>query len=261
MLATIHLPQLGQIRRWPTLGTRASLVVALLLFGLIFLLRVGDPVVADAEGALFVVPIGVLALRFGLRGALGGAAVSILLVFAWGRLGASVHLLTLAYVIRATTLVAVAILLGTFVEHRRKLEAGILRYYDASVDLLATGNVNGRLMRVNPAWERVLGFAPETLYSQSFISFVHPDDRTATFAEMRKIAAGGEALGFRNRFRTDEGGYRWLEWSASAAAEDGVVHAVARDVTAQHEAEHQLADNARTLESMIAERTRELDEA
>jgi PAS domain S-box-containing protein len=261
MLATIHLPQLGQIRRWPTLGTRASIAVALFLFGLIFAFRVGDPVVADAEGALFVVPIGVLALRFGLRGALVGALVSLVLVFAWGRFGSTVHLLTTAYLVRGATLVAVAILLGTFVEHRRKLEAGILRYYDASLDLLATGNVNGRLTRVNPAWQRMLGVLPETLYSQPFISFVHPDDRAATFAEMREIAAGGEALGFRNRFRAADGSYRWLEWSASAAAEDGVVHAVARDVTAQHEAEHQLADSARALELMIAERTRELDEA
>jgi putative two-component system response regulator len=40
-----------------------------------------------------------------------------------------------------------------------------------------------------------------------------------------------------------------------------VIHAVARDITAQHEAEAQLANNARSLEAMIAERTRELDDA
>jgi PAS domain S-box-containing protein len=154
-----------------------------------------------------------------------------------------------------------AILMGTFVEHRRRLEAGILRYYDASLDLLATGSVHGRLTRVNPAWERTLGHTPETMYSRRFLDFVHPEDRETTVVQMRALAAGGEAIGFRIRFLTADGGYRWLEWSASAAGPDGIVHAVARDVTAQHEAEHQLADNARSLELMIAERTRELDEA
>jgi PAS domain S-box-containing protein len=256
-----HLPQLAEVRRWPTLGARATVVLSLALFATIFLVRVADPVVADAEGVLFIVPIGVLALRFGLRGALVGSLVALLLVLTWGRYTTSVHVLTTGYVVRATALVTIAVILGTFVEHRRQLEAGIVRYYDASLDLLATGSVNGRLTRVNPAWKRTLGHPPETIYAMGFLHFVHPDDRPTTVAQMRSLAKGGETVGFRNRFLTADGGYRWLEWSAAAAGEDGVVHALARDVTAQHEAEHQLADNARSLELMIAERTRELDEA
>jgi PAS domain S-box-containing protein len=261
MRAALNLPQLAEVRRWPTLGARATVAMAFALFALVFALRVCDSNVGDAEGALFIVPIGVLALRFGLRGALAGSLVALVLVLLWGRVIVGAHLLTTGYIVRATTLVVVAILMGTFVEHRRRLEAGILRYYEASPDLLATGSIHGRLTRVNPAWERTLGHAPVTMYSRRFLDFVHPEDRATTVAQMRGLAAGGEALGFRNRFLAADGGYRWLEWSASAAGVDGVVHAVARDVTAQHEAEHQLADNARALELMIAERTRELDEA
>lgn len=261
MLEALHLPQLAEVRRWPTFGVRATLALALLLFAAAFALRVSDPNVGDGEGALFIVPIGVLALRFGLRGALGGSVFALLLVVVWGRIATGAHLLTTGYIVRATTLFVVAALMGTFVEHRRKLEAGILRYYDASLDLLATGSVRGRLTRVNPAWERTLGHPPETMYSRWFLDFIHPEDRAATIAQVRELAAGGETVGFRNRFLTADGGYRWLEWSAAAPGDDGVVHAVARDVTAQHEAEHQLTDNARALELMIAERTRELDEA
>ncbi|HEX3910552.1 MAG TPA: HD domain-containing phosphohydrolase [Solirubrobacteraceae bacterium] len=261
MTATLHLPRLRQLRRWPTPGARFTLALALALFAVVFALRINDPNVGDAEGALFIVPICLLALRFGLRGALVGALVALALVFVWGQIEPDVHLLTLGYVIRAITLLVVAVLLGTFVERRRRLEVDILRYYDASLDLLATGTVNGRLTRVNPAWSRTLGHSAETLCTKRFIEFVHPEDHGMTLAQMRALAAGGEAVGFRNRFLAADGSYRWLEWSASAPGADGVVHAVARDVTAQHEAEHQLADNARTLELMITERTRELDEA
>jgi PAS domain S-box-containing protein len=261
MLASRHLPQLAEIRRWPTLGARATLALSLALFAAVFALRMSDPNVGNGEGGLFIIPIGVLALRFGLRGALGGSIVALALVFAWGRLAAGPHLLTTGYLVRATTLLVVAMLMGVFVEHRRRLEEGIVRYYDASLDLLATGGLDGRLTRVNPAWERTLGHAPETLLSRPFLALVHPDDLDATIAQMRGLASGGETLGFRNRLLTADGGYRWLEWNAAAPGSDGVVHAVARDVTAQHEAEHQLADNARSLELMIAERTRELDEA
>jgi len=199
MRAALHLPQLAEVRRWPTLGTRATIGTALVLFALVFVLRISDSNVGDAEGALFIVPIGVLALRFGLRGALAGSLLGLLLVLLWGRAIAGVHLLTTGYVVRGTTLFVVAILMGTFVEHRRRLEAGILRYYDASLDLLATGSVHGRLTRVNPAWERTLGHTPETMYSRRFLDFVHPEDRETTVVQMRGLAAGGGGWGVCHR--------------------------------------------------------------
>jgi PAS domain S-box-containing protein len=260
MLIGLHLPKLREARRWPTLDARATIALSLALFALVFVLRVLDSHVGNGEGVLFVAPIGVLALRFGLRGSLAGALLALGLVFAWGELVPGVHVLTGGYIVRATTLVVMAIILGTFVEHRRGLEADIVRYYDASLDLLVTGDTSGRLLRVNPAWGRTLGHSAEALYSTNFIELVPPDDRASTAAETRRLlAAGHEMVGFRNRLRTADGSYRWLEWNASA--QDGVVNALGRDVTAMREAEDQLANNAKTLEAMIAERTRELDDA
>ena len=145
MLEALHLTRLAEVRRWPTLRARATLGLAAALFAAVFLLRLSDHDVNDIEGVLFILPIGLLALRFGLVGALAGSLTALALVLLWGRVIADVHLPTSEYVIRATTLFVVAVLMGTFVEHRRKLEAGILRYYDATLDLLATGSVHGQL--------------------------------------------------------------------------------------------------------------------
>ena len=260
MLNGLNLPRLRELRQWPTLGGRDTIALATVLLGAVFALRMSDPSVSDSEGALYIAPIGVLALRFGLRGALAGALAALALVVLWAQLTPSVHLLTTGYIARAGALLVIATLLGTFVEHRRRLEAGILRYYDASLDMLATGDTRGRFLRVNAAWERTLGHSPETLYGTDLIEFVHPEDRAATEAETGQLLSRGrELVGFRNRWRAADGSYRWLEWNASR--EGGIVHAVARDVTALREAEEQLADNARTLQAMIIERTRELDDA
>ncbi len=261
MLTGLHLPQLRELRRWPTLGKRETIALAAVLYAVVFALRVVDANAMDAEGALFMAPIGVLALRFELRGALIGALIAMLLVIAWGVVFAQVQLVTSGYIVRAVALLLIATLMGTFVEHRRRLEAGIVRYYDASLDLLVTGDANTRrFTRVNPAWQRTLGYSPETLYTTNFIHFVHPDDRARTEVETRRLFdEGREMVGFRQRVRAADGEYHWLEWNA--ASRDGVVHAVARDVTALREAEDQLANNAKTLEAMIAERTRELDDA
>ena len=261
MLQGLHLPQLRELRRWPTLGERETIFLAALLFATVFALRIVDTNAMDAEGALFMAPIGVLALRFATRGALAGAVVAMALVVVWGMVFANQPLVTSGYIVRAIALLVIATLMGTFVEHRRRLEVGILRYYDATLDLLVTGDAKTRrFTRVNPAWERTLGHATETLYSTDFIHLVHPDDRERTEAETRPLFEDGrDVVGFRNRCRAADGSYRWLEWNASAC--DGIVHAVARDVTTLREAEDQLASNAKTLEAMIAERTRQLDDA
>jgi PAS domain S-box-containing protein/putative nucleotidyltransferase with HDIG domain len=260
MPAAPHLHQLREVRRWPTLAASSTILLAAAMFAVAFVLRLSDSNVGDAEGALFIVPIGVLALRFQLRGALVGALVALALVIVWGQVESDVHLLTTGYLVRAITLLAVACIFGTFVEHRRRLEAGILRYYDASLDLLATGDRRGRFLRVNPAWERTLGYSPKTLYETPFIELVHPDDRARTEAETKQLFEHDrEMVGFRNRCRAADGSYRWLEWNASASGD--AVHALARDVTALRQAEEQLANNAKTLEAMIVERTRELDDA
>jgi PAS domain S-box-containing protein len=260
MLNGLHLPALRELRRWPTLGARETIALAAALLGIVFVLRMSDPSVTAAEGALYIAPIGVLALRFGLRGALAGALAALALVVLWAQLTPSVHVLTSDYVVRACALVVIATLLGTFVEHRRRLEAGILRYYDATLDMLATGDLQGRLVRVNAAWERTLGHSPQALYATKLIEFVHPDERSMTAAELQRLLSEGRPMiGFRNRFRAADGSYRWLEWNVSR--EEGVIQAVARDVTALREAEEQLADNAKTLQAMIVERTRELDDA
>lgn len=241
---------------------RTTIALAGVLFACVFGLRVSDPSLSNGEGILLVLPIGLLALGFGLRGGLIGAVLGVALVAGWDHLSNHAQLTPEGYLSRGVAFVALAALLGTFVDHRRKLEAEIVRYYEASLDLLATADLNGRFTRVNPAWERTLGHAPEALCATPFIEFVHPDDRQATIAETEDLATGArETVGFRNRYRAADGGYRWLEWSASASLAEGAIHAVARDVTVQCEAERQLAENARCLEAMIAERTQELDAA
>lgn len=178
----------------------------------------GTPTRPTPEEVLYVLPIVLLALRFGLGGGLSGALVGLALIGAWDWQGQDFGLSVGGYLSWAITFLLLGVLLGAFVDHRHKLETQIAHYFDGSLDLLATIDLNGRFTRVNPAWKRTLGYSAETLCSRPFIEFVHPDDRAATLAEDNAVSEGSrDVVGFRNRYRTADGSYRWLEWSGHAA--------------------------------------------
>jgi PAS domain S-box-containing protein len=106
------------------------------------------------------------------------------------------------------------------------------RFFDVSIDLLATASADGYFVRLNPAWTAVLGYELDELKSRPFVEFVHPDDVAATNAEAaRQINEGQSVLNFQNRYRHRDGSYRWLEWTSSPSADGVLLYAVARDVT------------------------------
>ena len=106
------------------------------------------------------------------------------------------------------------------------------RFFEVSHDLFCTAN-DTSLVEVSPAWERVLGWTAQELRTRPFLDFVHPDDVAATTAVVMELVRIPRALAdFENRYRTRDG--RWINLAWSATFRDGVIFAVARDVTAKH---------------------------
>lgn len=110
-------------------------------------------------------------------------------------------------------------------------------FFDLSLDLLSVIGLDGYFKRINPVFTQILGYSEAELLARPFLDFVHPDDHSATLAEMEKLNTGVPTLDFENRYRTKDGGYRWLEWTASPQVERGVMYAVARDITQQKQTE------------------------
>jgi PAS domain S-box-containing protein len=262
MAARPHTAHLRPRGKWLMLGGPRTVVLALALFAGIYGLQAQDTNPADALEVLYVMPITLLAVRFGLRGGLAGALVALLLIATYDFATGVYDVSALGNVCWAIAFLLLGTLLGRFVDHRVRLEAEISRYFESSLDILATIDSSGRFMRVNPACESTLGYPAQFMRNRPTISFIHPDDLAATAVEHSSLAGGSrETVGFRNRFRAADGSYRWLEWSAIGAPAEGVIYATARDITVQHEAEQQLANHAHVLEREVAQRTRELENA
>jgi two-component system sensor histidine kinase/response regulator len=127
-------------------------------------------------------------------------------------------------------LATIASQIGQFVE-RKRAEAELATLFENSLDMLCIATVEGWFKRLNPAWEKTLGWTTAELMSRPYVEFVHPDDRPATSAEAGSLADGATTVSFENRYLCKEGSYRWLSWNSTPLPEQGLVYAVARDVT------------------------------
>lgn len=127
------------------------------------------------------------------------------------------------------------------------------RFFNVSIDMLCVLGFDGHFARLNPAWERTLGFTPAELMARPFIEYVHPDDRERTLRQNREVREGGQALAFENRYRCNDGSYRWLRWNAASDAVGRVIYSAARDVTAEKQAAEERELLLETLRAALAE--------
>lgn len=105
------------------------------------------------------------------------------------------------------------------------------KYFEVSLDMLCIAGTDGYFKRVNPAFERTLGWSSEELLSRPFVDFAHPDDVEATLREMEKLNRGIPTVSFENRYRCADGGYKHLLWTSYPDPKTGLIYAIARDVT------------------------------
>ena len=120
-------------------------------------------------------------------------------------------------------------------------EDDLREFIDLSLNFLCIVGTDGYFKYVNPAWETTFGYTREELLSRPYLEFVHPEDRRTTTAEAASIASGRSTLSFENRYRCNDGSYKWLLWSAVVHAERGLIYAVAADVTERKREEVRLS--------------------
>ncbi|HKT78916.1 MAG TPA: ATP-binding protein [Vicinamibacterales bacterium] len=127
------------------------------------------------------------------------------------------------------------------------------RFFALSPDLLCVASTEGRLIKVNAAWEQLLGWTCDELTAVPYLDFVHPDDVRATQAEASNQVGGSDTLRFENRYRRKDGTYAWLSWKAAVDSARGLVYAAARDVTERKQAAQAIETHMQELAAVNQE--------
>ena len=122
------------------------------------------------------------------------------------------------------------------------------QFFTVTSDLLCIANTDGYFLRLNPAWERALGYSREELMAKQFFEFVHPDDLVRTEDAVSTLASQGKVMYFENRYRAKDGTYRWLEWTAAPVGK--LIYAGARDLTERLKTESEARQRREELAHM-----------
>jgi PAS domain S-box-containing protein len=117
---------------------------------------------------------------------------------------------------------------------RKQAEDKMTKFFRLSTDMMCVADAEGHFRELSPAFEQVLGWSREELLAYPYLDLVHPDDREQTIKEARRVFDGDGEVNFENRYRCKDGSYKWLQWRPFREIDEGMIYAIARDVTESH---------------------------
>ncbi|TDB68223.1 PAS domain S-box protein [Arundinibacter roseus] len=101
-----------------------------------------------------------------------------------------------------------------------------------SQDLICIAGADGYFRKINPAFQRVLGWSHSILKENTFYSFIHPEEVEKTAGKVKELVETGNPLNITTRFKTSRGDYKYIQWLATLDENKDSIYAIGRDTTA-----------------------------
>ena len=174
---------------------------------------------------------------------------------------ASVHMAFRQQVDTSHVVVTANEALAREVRTRRRAEAILQEseerlqdFLDHANDLIQSTDPEGRILYVNQAWKRILGYTDEEVKGMNILSVTHPRSREAFKEILQRVRRGDAVRDFEVVFQTADGEAVALAGSSNCRFEDGkpvATRTIFRDITDQARAERDLARSQANLRALF----------
>ena len=114
-------------------------------------------------------------------------------------------------------------------------------FFDNTPDLLCITDREGRFLRVNASWQKILGYTTDEIIGSTYADFIKAEDLKndqAIIAQLNQDQSLNEVNHYVNRYSCKEGGCRYLEWGSRRLGD--YFFCIARDITERIEYERQI---------------------
>ncbi len=202
--------------------------------------QLNDPI--DPIQLLVMILVVEAAARWGRIGGVVAGVVGGAMSVAWAvgvHLTAGASLLVPATTFRFAIMALLGVFVGTVVRDARQQRRTAQAVVNASRDLVATFNLEGTIIAVNPACATLLGYTPEELIGQDRAAIVIEGDRPDGPPDIEVYRRDGDQR-VERRVTHKDGRVVWLEIDVLPDIDAGVVHVIGRDVSERRQRESEL---------------------
>lgn len=117
------------------------------------------------------------------------------------------------------------------------------RLYNVSNDLLATIAFDGRILHINPAWEKILGYKKSELIGRYLFEISHVEDQGFSLVDTGRTPKD-QPTSFESRLVAKDGSHCWILWNSTPIVSEQISYAVGRNITDRKQAEEILQHSA-----------------
>ena len=122
-------------------------------------------------------------------------------------------------------------------QKRKESEEELSLYLDVSVDLKATLNIHGCIIKANDSWEKVLGWSKAEIKAMHYSDLIHPDDISILEYLYDSNYISEEIKYLTIRLLCKDNSYKWIELSLKYVKDKNVFMSTGIDVTSRKEVE------------------------
>lgn len=120
-----------------------------------------------------------------------------------------------------------------------------------SQDLITVIRFDGKFIKVNKAFETLLGYGEAELSEKAMADYIHPKDVDQTMVEITKLIKGEATSSFNHRLKTETGAYKTFAWTATGDLKNKWIFAIGRDISQEKEKEERLLSSEEKFRSFF----------
>lgn len=129
---------------------------------------------------------------------------------------------------------------------RKQLEEDVSQIFDSAPDIIAMIDYNGKILRINKAGSQLLKYNENEFRNLSYKTFIQKEDVDLVEGTIQQLVQQETTIHIEFRCYDKSGKIVWLDCTCTSSKEQGLIYAVAKDISEKHELE-ELLDRATKL--------------
>nr|WP_227625134.1 PAS domain S-box protein [Fimbriimonas ginsengisoli] len=122
-------------------------------------------------------------------------------------------------------------------------------FFELARELMIVRTLEGKLLAINPAIERILGWTPDEATAMDLPALVHPEDRAARLRGIESLLKTGGTTSWDCRCLSKSGEYKWIHWTCTVDLAGDRVYFAGSDLTEVNDLKERLESSRQHAEA------------